>query len=117
MPLTRRRFVATLATATTLALAACGGRATRAQEPPTYVRVQNQSWMDQTVYVVRSGQRIRIGTVTGGSTQRLRLPSSILFGATPLSFVVDPIGSQRQSYSTQIVVSPGEDVTLTIPPG
>jgi hypothetical protein len=110
----RRVFLAALVAP---ALVACGGARTRPQEPATYVRVQNQSWLDQTVYVVRSGQRIRIGQVTGGSTQRLRLPASILFGATPLSFVVDPIGSQRQGFSTQIVVSPGEEVTLTIPPG
>ncbi|HYD53456.1 MAG TPA: hypothetical protein VEA99_12545 [Gemmatimonadaceae bacterium] len=114
---TRRHFVASLTTALALLLAACagGGRA-RPPEPATYLQVRNQSWLDQTVYVVRGGQRTRLGTVTGSSTGRFRIPASLIFGATPLSFVADPIGSERVATSFEIVVSPGETVTLTIPP-
>lgn len=98
-------------------LAACTGRrSSRPADPATYVEVQNQSWLDQTVYVMRSSQRVRLGQVTGSSRARLRIPSGLLFGATPLRFVADPIGSNRQATSMEILVSPGEDVTLTIPP-
>jgi hypothetical protein len=85
--------------------------------PPTYVRVTNQSWLDMNVYVLRSSQRIRLGTVGANQTTRFNLPSNLIFGATPLRFMVDPIGSSRTAQSFEIVVSPGDEVTLTIPPG
>jgi len=85
--------------------------------PPTYVRITNQSWLDQNVYVLRSSQRIRLGTIGANQTQRFTLPTNLVFGATPLRFMADPIGSNRQAQSFEIVVSPGDEVTLTIPPG
>lgn len=113
-----RPFLLAIVGALALTLGACMSRGGRSRPPDaaTYVEVRNQNWQDQNVYVLRSSQRVRLGTVTGGSTQRLRIPSSLLFGATPLSFLADPIGSSRQSMSMEITVSPGETVTLTIPP-
>jgi hypothetical protein len=84
---------------------------------PAYVRISNQSWLDMNVYVLRSSQRIRLGTVGANQTQRFRLPQNLIFGATPLRFMADPIGSSRTAQSFEIVVSPGDEVTLTIPPG
>lgn len=98
-------------------LAACySSRTSRPAEPATYVEVNNQSWLDQTIYVMRSSQRVRIGQVTGNSRSRLRIPRGMLFGATPLRFMADPVGSNRQATSIEMTVVPGEDVTLTIPP-
>ncbi len=85
--------------------------------PPTYVRITNQSWLDMNVYVLRSSQRIRLGTVGANQTQRFTLPQNLIFGATPLRFMADPIGSSRTAQSFEIVVSPGDEVSLTIPPG
>ncbi len=85
--------------------------------PPTYVRITNQSWLDMNVYVIRSSQRIRLGTVSANQTQRFTLPSNLIFGATPLRFLADPIGSSNVAQSFEIVVAPGDEVTLTIPPG
>jgi hypothetical protein len=84
---------------------------------PAYVRISNQSWLDMNMYVLRSSQRIRLGTVGANQTQRFRLPQNLIFGATPLRFMADPIGSSRTASSFEIVVSPGDEVTLTIPPG
>jgi hypothetical protein len=103
-----------------LVAAACGPRSTSSRPPPaaepTYVRVTNQSWLDMNMYVLRSSQRIRLGTVGANQTQRFLLPSNVVFGATPLRFQADPIGSSRTAQSFEIVVSPGDEVTLTIPP-
>jgi hypothetical protein len=85
--------------------------------PPTRLRVENQAFLDMTIYVYRSSQRIRLGTANGNSTTRLTIPSSLIFGATPLRFQADPIGSNRASISQEITVSPGDEVTLMIPPG
>jgi hypothetical protein len=101
-------------------VAACSTR--RSNRPPatvepTYVRISNQSWLDMNVYVLRSSQRIRLGTISANQTQRFRLPQNLVFGATPLRFMADPIGSSRTAQSFEIVVSPGDEVSLTIPPG
>jgi hypothetical protein len=102
-------------------VAACGARSRSNRPPistpPTYARVTNQSWLDMNVYVLRSSQRIRLGTVGANQTERFTLPQNLIFGATPLRFLVDPIGSSRTAQSFEIVVSPGDEVTLTIPPG
>jgi hypothetical protein len=84
--------------------------------PPTRLRVENQAFLDMTIYVYRSSQRIRIGVANGNSTTRMVIPQNLIFGATPLRFQADPIGSNRAPISEEITVSPGDEVTLTIPP-
>jgi hypothetical protein len=82
----------------------------------TRVRVQNQAFLDMTIYVYRGPQRVRLGVANGNSTTRFTVPSNMIFGATPLRFQAHPIGSNRQSISEEITVSPGDEVTLRIPP-
>ena len=84
--------------------------------PVTRLRVQNQAFLDMTIYVYRGSQRLRLGTANGNSTSRFTIPASLIFGATPLRFQADPIGSNRASISEEITVSPGDEVTLLIPP-
>ena len=83
--------------------------------PPTTLRVENQAFLDMTIYVYRSTQRIRLGTATGNSVTRLRIPANLIFGATSLRFQADPIGGNRTPVSEEITVSPGDEVRLTIP--
>ena len=114
-----RRLVLPLLLLTLVAACASRSRSNRppVATPPTYVRITNQSWLDVNMYVLRSSQRIRLGTVGANQTQRFTLPANLVFGATPLRFHADPIGSSRTAQSFEIVVSPGDEVTLTIPPG
>lgn len=84
--------------------------------PPTKLRVDNQAFLDMTIYVYRSSQRVRLGTATGNSVTRLTIPANMIFGATPLRFQADPIGGNRTPVSSEITVSPGDEVYLTIPP-
>ncbi|HET7188360.1 MAG TPA: hypothetical protein VFI52_09405 [Gemmatimonadaceae bacterium] len=85
--------------------------------PPTRLRVENQAFLDMNIYVYRSSQRIRLGTATGNSVTRLTIPANLIFGATALRFQADPIGGSRSPISSEITVSPGDEVVLTIPPG
>ncbi len=97
--------------------AGAGGAA--APEAATTLKVENQGSIDMDVYVLRApvGQRIRLGTATGNSTTRMRIPSDVLMGVnTSLRFVADPIGGTRPSVSSSIMVNPGDEVTLQIPP-
>lgn len=93
-----------------------GKSASTQVEVPTTVRVRNQGFLDVNVYAVRNSQRVRLGTVTGNSTRVLTIPAYLLNGITPLRFIADPIGSQRQPTSDEIVVTPGDEVTLYVPP-
>lgn len=84
--------------------------------PPTRLRVENQAFLDMTIYVYRSSQRVRLGTATGNSVTRMTIPANLIFGATPLRFQADPIGGNRAPITSEITVAPGDEVVLTIPP-
>lgn len=83
----------------------------------TTVTVDNQSFLDMTVYVLAGGQRIRLGQATGSSKSTFTIPAYLLgSGIQPLRFIADPIGGSRLPVSEEINVSPGDEVVLTIPP-
>lgn len=87
------------------------------QAGPTTLRVVNQRFLDMDVYVLsQNGSRLRLGTATGNSTAHLVIPKSVIFGTTELRFVADPIGGPGASLSQSILVTPGDQVTLTITP-
>jgi hypothetical protein len=81
------------------------------------VRVVNQGFPDMNIYVLSSGQRIRLGTVTGNSSSTLTIPDYLVGGLTPLRFLASPVGGVRAPVSEEITVRPGDEVVLTIPPG
>ena len=92
------------------------GSGTTDQNAPTVVEVDNQGFLDMTVYAARSAQRVRLGIATGNRKTDLKIPSGLVFGLTPLHFVADPIGGRRASVSQEITVAPGDTVVLMIPP-
>jgi hypothetical protein len=102
-----------------MALSACAAnpRTDAPDREPTTVRVDNRAWTEMTLYAVASGQRVRLGTVGGTSTAVLRIPPGVVGQGRNLTFLADPLGSSRTSTSFEIFVRPGEQVTLTIPPG
>jgi hypothetical protein len=91
-------------------------QAADAAAPRTFVRVENQAFLDANVYVIAGGTRQRLGTASGAGHQTFEIPRGIMFGPTQLSFLIDFIGSQRTPLSDVISVSPGDTVVLTIPP-
>jgi len=84
-------------------------------EEPTYLEVQNQSFYDMTVYAIRSGSRIRLGTVTGNTTHVFTIPKSLVNPGMPLRFQADPIGGGGAPFSQEIVINPGDTLVLRIP--
>jgi len=87
-----------------------------AQDQPTVVQVDNQGFLDMTVYAARSTQRVRLGIAPGNGKINFTVPPGLIFGLTSLRFIADPIGGTRASVSQEITVAPGDTVTLTIPP-
>jgi hypothetical protein len=117
MPRALKLFAAVLVAV--LGTAACTGHGREAPRPReiTYVRVENQAWLDVDVFALgTAGQRTRLGSVTGNSQATLRIPDSIVGLGRELQFLVDPVGSRVQGTSFNIFVSPGSQVRLTVPP-
>jgi hypothetical protein len=113
---TRRHFMVAMIG---LALVACGGSKSQSApnpQPRTSLRVENQGFSDMTIYAIRSGQRVRLGNAPGNSTTTFTIPPNLIFGATPLRFLADPIGSNRTPVSDEITVQPGDQVRLVLPP-
>lgn len=103
-----------------LAFAACASSGTNAAASDkfegAYLIVDNRAILDMNMYVLRSSQRVRLGTATGLMKTRLTIPASLILGATTLRFQADPIGSNRAPISEEIDVSAGDEVELMIPP-
>ncbi|MGI9091461.1 MAG: hypothetical protein ACR2GG_10205 [Gemmatimonadaceae bacterium] len=95
-----------------------GGSGASAQaNATTTLRVVNQRFLDMNVFVLpQTGARLRLGTATGNSSSTMVIPSSVIFGTSQLRFVADPIGGPGASLSQSILVTPGDQVTLTITP-
>ncbi len=108
-----------LATVTAVGLSACGGSQPDpgvSTEAPTILTVENQSLDAMTIYAWRSGTRLRLGTVNAGQTERFKLARTLFLGVTTLRVEADPLGRQRNSFSEEFTVHPGEEIVLRIPP-
>ena len=112
------RILASTAAALFLVTASCSKQPAAPVDPmaPAYVEVQNQGFLDMTIYVIRSGQRVRLGQVSGNSTATFELPRTVVNPGLPIRFQADPIGGNRTPFSQEIGVSPGDTVVLRIPP-
>ncbi len=100
-----------------ISLSACTSsrQAGNREESKTAVRVENRNFLDMKIYVVlRNSEQIRLGTVTGNSTEVLFIPEGLVIGVSTLRFVADPIGGNQTPISQEISVQPGEMVELTI---
>src|SRR5947207_14615178 len=102
----------------TFAAAACHRGAVAPINPRAEValNVDNQNFLDMNVYLVRGGQRIRLGTVPGLSSRTIMLrPEYVGYGAD-LQFELHPIGGQGNPITESISVHPGDVISLRIPP-
>ena len=109
---------AALIAALMMATASCGPAALRGTPEPageTILIVENQSPLQVTVYVLRDSYRQRLGTAESLGSTRLRIPDNVIFGPTNLRFEIDPLGSSARTISTDITVSPGDEITLRVP--
>lgn len=110
--------VLALLLATTLAACASsldgGDAAQSASTGETLVRVKNHNWADMTVYLVRGGMRVRLGTVTSMTETTLTVPRAILAAGIDVQLIADPIGSSQRFMTETIMVSPGQTIDLML---
>lgn len=98
------------------ACASLGKQGPIAKGPDTIVVVDNRAFLDMNIYIIRGGQRIRLGTANALSTTKLTIPKGIILGPTEVRFLADPIGSSHTPISEVITVNEGDEVGLTLPP-
>jgi hypothetical protein len=101
-----------------LGISACASlnRTPAAPQPQTTVEVDNRAFLDMTIYVTRGNERVRLGVATGASKTTLVIPAYFVQGYPVLRFVADPIGGTHAQVSEDVNVSPGDEVTMQIPP-
>jgi hypothetical protein len=118
-------LLATLACAlAACAVAACAKNAGPEENPraadaasaqKAAVRVTNRNFYDMNLFVVRFGQRQRLGTVTGNATRTFELPSTWVTNG-PVRFLAVPIGGNGPEFTEDLNVRPGDIIGLTIQP-
>ena len=102
----------------TLAAAAChrGAVAPINPQAEVAVSVDNQNFLDMNVFLIRGGQRIRLGMVPGISSRILMVRPELIGYGTEVQFEVHPIGGRGNPITETISVRPGDVIRLTIPP-
>jgi hypothetical protein len=113
-----RPMLGSLLLALAASISACrtGSRASDGDEPQvkTTVSVENREFVDMSVFVLRNGQRLRLGVASGHSTTVLSIPNYLVKAGNDLQFLCDPIGAAREEVSDRMTVYPGEQLVLLI---
>jgi hypothetical protein len=108
---------ATLALAVALGTGACAGRPKAdlgKPQPAAVVKVANNNFADITIYVVQSGMRLRLGTVSGLSEERFTLQPRFTSYTMELYLLADPVGGSRGYLSPAVRIRGGEEVDLRL---
>jgi len=82
---------------------------------PARLVVENHSTSEMRIYAVAGGRRVRLGSVTGGRTQTLRIPESLIGNGRDLIFEADPLAGRQAAASFRIFVAPGDEIYMTVP--
>src|SRR5256885_13878472 len=80
------------------------------------VTVDNQNFLDMDIFIIRGGQRIRLGMVPGLSAHMLMVRPELIGYGTEVQFEVHPIGGRADPMTDTNPVEPGGVNQLAIPP-
>ena len=110
------RLARRLVVAITMATVACGARHHSRSEPIPDIplRVTNHNWLDVTIYVLHDGQRTRVGSVTGSSTQEFTLPGRLLGQSHQLALLGEAIGSPDYARTEVLNIQAGQYIEWTL---
>jgi hypothetical protein len=95
---------------------AAGTTAPVPQPPAGEIALQviNHNYLDVVVYVLHDGQRTRIGTVTGSSSQVFYFPVRLLGQGHEIQLYGDAIGSPDFARTERLIIQPGQYVEWTL---
>jgi hypothetical protein len=99
-----------------LAAVGCGPKEPGRPRParPVVVQVTNQNRSDINLYVSRSGNRARVGTVVAGNQRRFTLRNLPGEGSLRLVFEVQRIGAPGNFSLPEVSVRPGQEVVIQV---
>jgi hypothetical protein len=78
------------------------------------LQVTNHNYLDVVVYVLHDGQRTRVGTVTGSSSQILYFPVRLLGQGHEIQLYGDAIGSPDFARTERLTIQPGQYIEWTL---
>jgi|SRR5712664_899592 len=95
---------------------ACFGRHHEKAEPVSDIplKVTNRNWLDVVIYVLHDGQRTRVGTVTGSSSQEFALPSRLVGQSHELALLGEAIGSNDVARTERLTIQAGQYIEWTL---
>jgi hypothetical protein len=76
--------------------------------------VENNNWADMTLYLVRDGSRMRLGSAPSMSRSQFVITGAMLNGAGEVRIMADPLGGSRAWTSAPILVAPGNQVRFRL---
>src|SRR2546430_12590574 len=79
------------------------------------VTVDNQNFLDMDVFIIRGGQRLRLGMVSGLSSRILMVRPELIGYGTEVQFEVHPIGGPGKPLTHTISGRPRGAVSPIIP--
>lgn len=91
-----------------------GGGADLPLPAPVTLEVTNNNWADMAVYVVHSGQRIRIMTVVTTNTVSVTLLPDQVGPGGEVRILARPLGGAGRFLGPVIFASPGQTVAVTL---
>jgi hypothetical protein len=102
-----------------LLLNGCGGKGQKETTRPlptgpTSLRVENNNWLDVTIYVVHDGQRSRLGAATAARTTDFAIQPAQLGQLGAIRLIADPVGSPKAIASPTVVVKAGARLVWTL---
>lgn len=78
------------------------------------VKVENQNWSDMRIYVVRGGERRRLGSVTTFTSRTFTVPESFLQASGQVRLLARGLASGETETTRPILVNPGDVVTWNL---
>jgi hypothetical protein len=89
-------------------------RETARRNTTTELTVTNHNWADMTVYAIRNGSRLRVGTVVSGTQERFTIPIGFDLRSGDIRLEADPVGSNEVFVSEPMSIAPGARVVWKI---
>jgi hypothetical protein len=78
------------------------------------LHITNNNFQDMTIYILRDGQRNRLGAVTATSSATFLLTEQQLGQQGRVRLIADPLGTVGSLATDQFTVKPGQRVEWTI---
>jgi predicted small secreted protein len=96
---------------------ACHSRSDFSSQTPADgvpLEIANHNWSDVVIYIVRDGQRSRLGVATAASATSFVLPRRMFGQAGELQLFGRPIGAAGSALTETVIVQPGQWVEWTL---